>query len=148
MAVSAIPAAVSGLLAAIGAQVPSGTGVYDGVVREGQSTESFVVISGWVSDERAPATFGAGFGQFTIEEQFEIQGYVRCLEGSTVQQVSRQQAFTVFEAVEQAVRADPTLGGAVRVAWVKRVLGTQGAANGARGNGTQLDFEVHCEARI
>lgn len=148
MAVSAIPAAVDGLISAITAAVPAGTGVYDGVIREGQSTEQFVVISGWVSDEREPATFGAGFGQFTIEEQFEIQGYVRCLEGSGVQQVSRQQAFSVFDAVEQAVRADPTLGGAVRVAWVKRILGTQGAANGARGNGTQLDFEVHCEARI
>ena len=143
-----IPAAISGFLSQCQAAVPAGTGVYDGIVRVGQSTASFVAVTGWVSDERAPATFGATPGFFTLEEHYEIQGFIRCLEGSEDQTVSRGQAFAVWDAIEQAVRADPTLGGAVRVSWLRRQEGIQGANEGARGNGTQITFELHCEARI
>lgn len=148
MAVSSVPAAVAGFLAQLESAVPAGTGVYDGVVRQGQSTTQFVVVDGWKMEHREPATFGAVPGFFTIEEVYELTGYVRVLEGSESQSVSRQTAFQVWDAVEQAVRADPTLGGAVRVSWLSSMTGTQGAADGARGNGTQLDFELHCEARI
>lgn len=147
MASTAIPAAIAGFMSMAKSAVPAGTGVYDGSVRTGQSTSSFVVVSGWQSDERAPASFG-GPQRFTIEEEFEIVGYIRCLEGSEDQTQSRGAAFAVFEALESAVRADPTLGGAVRVSWFRRQAGTQGPADAARGNGTQIDFELHCEQRL
>lgn len=147
MAVTAIPAAIESFLAAATTAVPTGTGVFDGIVRAGQSQTSLVVVTGWESEEREPATFG-GAQFFTIEERFTLLGYIRCLEGSESQSVSRGQAFAVFEALETAVRDDPTLAGAVRVSWFSRLVGTQGAADAARGNGTQIDWGLFCEARI
>lgn len=147
MAVTAVPAAITGLLSQITAAAPAGVDVCDGVVRTGQSSSSFVVVTGWETADRQPATIGGPL-HFSVEEHFELTGFIRCLEGSEDQTESRQQAFAVFEAIEMAVRSDPTLGGAVRVAWVSRHAGVQGPADGSRGNGTQIDFTVFCEARL
>lgn len=144
---SAVPAAIAGFLAAASEAVDPEVGVYDGVVRAGQSTDQFLVVTGWSTTEREPKTFG-GPNRFSVEEEFLVTGYIRCLEGSEDQTVSRARAFDIFGAVESAVMTDPTLGGAVRVSWLAGHQGTQGPADGARGNGCQIDFELHCEQRL
>jgi hypothetical protein len=130
----------------LGGQVPHGVGVFDADPKAGQPDAAFVQVAGWQITMRDPATFGA-LDFFTIEEQFDITGIVWAYAGDSSQSVSRLAALTIFQTVEAAVRADPTLGNTVRVCWFSHHAGAQGVtAQG--GTGTQIDWALHCEARI
>jgi hypothetical protein len=153
---TAVPQAIAGFLAVchaaidpdrtLGGAVPQNVGVFDGDPVEGQQVGAYVQVSGWDTTMREPATFGAP-DFFTIEEQFDITGTVWAFVGQGAQAASRAQALLVFASVETALRSDPTLGGAVRAAWLNRHVGTQGVtAQG--GTGTQIEWSCHCEARI
>ena len=48
-----------------------------------------------------------------LEEEFAVQVYIRCWTGGTIQKTSRDQALTIFQAIEAKVRTDLTLGGTV-----------------------------------
>lgn len=144
---STVPAAIDGFLAQIRSAVPDGVGVYDTQVQSGQSVTSLIVVTGWENTSREPATMG-GPHHFAMEEQYDITGYMRVVEGSSDQTVSRNAVFDLWAAVENAVMSDQTLGGAVRVSWLSHQVGTGGSPDGARGNGTQIDFLLHCQARL
>lgn len=151
---SIVPLAIGAFLDVIAGAVASGVVVVDGEPRAGQSSDQTVVLTGWETVDRDPATFGLGAmgGSFTIEEDFVLVGYIRCYEGDEDQATSRTSAFALFSDIESAVRLDPTLGtgganNTVRASWFHKHTGTQGAATPG-GTGTQLDFELRCQGRI
>ncbi|MGZ4663719.1 MAG: hypothetical protein ACXV5Q_01365 [Frankiaceae bacterium] len=55
-----------------------------------------------------------GNGPRNMQEEFAIQVYIRCWTGGTLQKPSRDQALTIFQAIEAKIRADLTLGGTVQ----------------------------------
>lgn len=52
-----------------------------------------------------------GNGPGNMEEEFGVQVYIRCWTGGTIQKTSRDQALTIFQAIEAKVRTDMSLGG-------------------------------------
>lgn len=118
--------------------------VYDGPPY--QYTEpDYIIVDGFDFDERRPATFG-GPRKFQIEEVYVLQGQIVTNRGSNVPVEARTAALTIFEALETAVRADPTLGGAVTASWLGKASGrVGGTANGVR---AEIIFELTCNARV
>lgn len=143
-ATTTIPNAITALLAVIEAAVPTGTQVSDGAPVE-YTAPNAVYIDGWTSNQ-APASLAAS-PSFQVEEDYEIEGTIRAYQGDVDQAASRTTAFALFKAIQTGIRADPRLGGAVRVAWITKNDGAQGGTD-IGGVATEIDFAVHCEARI
>jgi hypothetical protein len=102
-------------------------------------------LTGW-ENEHSPATLGGGPRGFQVEEVYDLTGLIRCFRGDSIV-TARTQALLIFAAVEAQVRADPQLGGAIRVCWITRSTGKLGPTNKG-GTACEIDFALHCEARI
>lgn len=132
----------------------AGLTVNDGPPRRGQDVGTAVIYVGWDGNESgegglAPQEW-AGLGNRARNERPEVTCYVEYTTGDTVMKTARDGALTALEAAETALRADPTLGGALTGAqWaslggIDRYVPSQTDA-GAR---VGIQFTVAAFARI
>jgi hypothetical protein len=76
--------------------------------------QSMVCIGGGPDDDEHSSVRDyavLGNGPRNLEESYEIPIYVRCFQGGTDLKPARDAAFTIYKAIEAAIRADTNLGG-------------------------------------
>ena len=114
MTTSRIPAVVDALVTILTAALPD-VDVYDGRwVTAPASTRSYLTV-GWTPEEEGPSgeQSWAGLGAKARDERIAVPCYADAYSGSTDTAERRNAAFELLTAAEDALRADPTLGGAV-----------------------------------
>lgn len=146
-----LPNAVSALLAVMRASVPAETDVsiepvqvLDGDPLE-HAAEDYVVFKGVHNYTQAPAGLGSGF---PLEESYELEFFVRSWRGGPDLSVARNQALLIFADIEAGIRADVTLGGAIRHCWISSMQLEQGMLPKSSAVATELSVYVACKARI
>lgn len=114
MTTSRIPAVCDALVSILTTALTDAT-VYDGkYVTAPSGTKSFVTV-GWTPEDEGPtgSQDWAGLGRLARDETFDIPCYADAYSGSTQLAARRNAAFALFAACENALRNDPTLGGAL-----------------------------------
>lgn len=113
---TAMPAAVDGLLSALGASTALTRVRIDDGPWIDRPSELDIIVIGWQPDEgnaiewRAePASPAAG----DDSEEFTIRGMVSVWRGDTNTKALRDRADEILEAIRTEVHTDPTLAGAV-----------------------------------
>lgn len=145
---SSIPAAVARLVSIFDAATPDTTTVHDGKP-ETADTADWIAVGYDPSSETA-VDFDrawAGIGAQRQEEDFSVLCCLRSGTGDLDISSRRNAAFSMLDALSAAVAADPTLGGAVRLA---AVFGQGSLAQAETGTGAAagITFRVACETRI
>lgn len=151
-ATSAIPAAVDWLVA--GARQLSALAA-PAVVADGWTAEradTALVIGITPEDpETGNTPVWAQVGANTTWEQFAIPCVLWAYRGGDVMKTARDAAFAVYNAVDAMVRADPTLGGALRsgtaILTNLRIEQTGTAAEAGDGRACEIRFDVVCKSR-
>ena len=112
MTTSRIPAVIDALVSTLTSAL-SGVTVVDGPLINVPDGDYLTV--GWTPD--GETTSGqqdwAGLGNRARNEQIDVPCYCDSFSGSTAVSARRTAAFTLMAAAENAVRNDPTLGGAI-----------------------------------
>lgn len=145
---TAIPAAIARLVSIVDAATPNTVTVHDGEPVTAE-TPDWIAIGYDPSSETAVEfnrEWGA-IGQRRMEEDFTILCSLRSGSGDEQISTRREAAFDLLDVVSAAVAADPTLGGAVRVA---AVFGNGSLAQAGTGSGAAagIRFGVACQNRI
>lgn len=149
---STIPAAIDGLLSLLTARPGlAGVPVYDGPPMSETSTSRRLIVGFDGSDlsvdgdqEWASSPYQAPTSR---DERYTIRCLVEAWTGETTMKAARDSAFLLFAEVEQAVRSDPTLVGAVLYAGVGGGITVQQPQTDA-GALCTVTFGVVCRARI
>lgn len=150
MATSTIPAAIDGLLALVQVQKDAATKLVDGFPRFAITNVDLIAVGG----KTAPVADGrqetAALGNRRREETYDLRVTCSSSRGGTDQKAVRDRAFALMAVVEGAVRADVTLGGAVRVAQVAGsvTLFETDFETSKDGVFAEVSFDVACTARI
>ncbi|MEU1275335.1 hypothetical protein [Streptomyces sp. NPDC005799] len=154
MATSAVPAAITQLLAILRDPPIDKVDVIDGPPTEDVNTQDIIAI-GWVPDNDQAAeltqTFNAA-GARTRDEDFAISGVVDVWSGDTDFTFVRARVFELLGELEQRLRATntnpeaPTLNGAVL--WAHLTAGVLRQYFAEQGVRAALTFTVTCHARI
>jgi len=154
MATSAVPAAITQLLAILQDPPIDKVDVFDGPPTVDVNTQDIIAI-GWVPDNDQAAELTQNFnaaGARTRDEDFAIAGCIDVWSGDTDFALVRARVFELLGEIEQRLRATdanreaPTLNGAVLWAHLTAgVLRQYFAEEGAR---AALTFTVTCHARI
>lgn len=138
-----VDAAIAYLVSALPANMPANSEVVDGVPTE-YTSALMVAVTGWELDQ-APATLGGPI-RFQVEETYTVTLAVRAFVPDSMQ-AARSAYISLYNAIQATVRADPTLGGAIRVSWVERDKPTQGPTD-IGGYAVEGEITIRCEARI
>lgn len=139
-----VPGAIAQLVTLASAAVPKGTVVTYGTPRE-YSAPNVIIFTGWQGVE-SPASLRDA-PSFQLEEVYEIEGIVRAYEGDLNQLATMATALALKTVVQSAIRNDPTLAGNVRAAWWSSEVARTGQTDRG-GVATEIEFAIHCEARI
>ena len=154
MSTSVIPDLIARLVTTFDSALPADVLVVDGDIVTGEPGTTLMV--GWDDPDNERATSAtsnqewAGIGAKARNEDGEITCLVVALDGNSVMATARATAKAVTDAVENALRADPNLGGAVPgLMWVsygtrtevRQWLSDQGAV-------CSITFEIAFKARI
>ena len=155
MATSAVPGAITALLAVLRATPAlSDVQVIDGPPTTDMADPDIIAV-GWSTDGDQSAQLVQNFnaaGARTRDEDFEITGYIDCWRGDQEFSTVRARAFTLLAVVETAIRASgpnpeaPTLNGAVM--WAHLTGGVLRQSFTDQGTRAALSFTVTCHARI
>lgn len=120
MTTSRIPAVIDALVSTLTAGLP-GVTVIDGPLVN--VPDGDYVTVGWTPDN--DTTTGtqtwAGVGNRARDEHIEVPCYCDSFSGSTAVSARRAAAFALMAAAENAVRADPSLGGLVSAPGVAEI---------------------------
>jgi hypothetical protein len=145
---SRLPAALDALLDTFGAVTQS----YDGPeALPGVWPDEFVIVGGTddPDDDTASASYEwAGLGAKQRNESGEITCALIVQRGDIVVKANRDRAFTVMAALEAAVVADPTLGGAVQSGWFLPSGVTYSQRQNDRGSFARIVLTVTYQSRI
>ena len=146
MSTSTIPAAIDGILATLKAATSlRGVDILDGepttntskdFIAIGYAEDGGEVVAG---DQSLPA-----MGQLLLDESYEISCKVSAWTGSTTMKIVRDRAFTLFAAVDVALRAAPTLAGAVTFQSISRDSYSQYQTD--QGAIADIDFSISVRA--
>lgn len=113
MATSTIPALKAALLALLAARANlSGVQVVWGAPLPNPGRE-FIALAGTEGEQQT-----AAIGRLRREEEYRLTIYCSTLREGQNQQACTERAFALVAEVEDAVRADPSIGGVVRTALV------------------------------
>jgi hypothetical protein len=141
VAVSTVPALKSALLGVLQARAGlSGVQVTYGWPAAPQ--REFIVLYS-VSGRQS----FAALGHLSREESYELQVVISVLSQGGVQQTITERAFALMAEIENALRADPTVGGVVRTAELGPDYELSERDNGDVNNAA-IVTHVHCTARI
>ena len=112
MTTSRIPAVTDALVSTLTAALPS-VQVFDG--RWVTVPDGDYLCVGWTPDGEGPTgqQDWAGLGNRARDERIDIPCYADAYSGSTDTASRRNAAFALLTAAENALRTDPTLGGAL-----------------------------------
>lgn len=152
MATSTIPAAIDGLLALLAARPAlAGVPLYDGPPLSETSTPHRIVVGYDGTDQSVDGDQEWASSPYQAPTSRDERYVIRCLAeawtGSTTLKSARDDAFTLLAEIEQAVRGDPTLGGAVLYAGLGGGITVQQPQTDA-GALCSVTFGVVCRARI
>lgn len=145
---SRIPAVRTALVAALKASLPNAV-VFNGpfvTVPDGD-----YVAVGWTPEgDRAGATQSwAGLGNKARDEQIDVPCYCDSYSGSTNWPARIDAAYTLLAAAENALRADPTLGGAIpNPGWAQISSYTEFDEGNPQGTYVGIVFHVVANTRI
>lgn len=151
MTTSRIPAVCDALVSTLTTALAGTATVYDGQwVTAPAGTKSYVAV-GWTPDGDGPEgqQEWAGLGNRARTESIDIPCYADAYSGSTSTAARRNAAFELFAACEDALRADPTLGGVVpQPGWSQ--IGTYAVRQEQTDSGLEvgITFHVIAETRI
>jgi hypothetical protein len=108
----------------------------------------FIAVGASVQAVNAPfemvGTGGAGW----IKETYRVEIQVSAFEGGSNFQATAEAAYTMWQAVAGVVRADPSLGGLVIVAWPASHDLAQSWEQNHKGPTAEIRAEIEVEARI
>lgn len=109
---SRIPAVIDALVSTLTAALPN-VSVFDGPFID--TPDGDYVTVGWTPDGETTtgSQVWAGLGAKARDETIDVPCYCDSFSGSTTVSTRRNAAFALLSAAENAVRSDPTLGGAV-----------------------------------
>ena len=151
--VDALVSLISGLPACAPA---NGVFVSDGYPLD--TSANVVVAVGGTSNPTATLTSSTvTMGAQTVEEEYEIEGTISAFNGGTNQQEVRNQAATVYKAIQSAVRAQVAPGGAgfslaagqlIFAEMLASDLKQTDEATAGMGREATITFRVRCMARI
>jgi len=124
--VTAFPAAVDGLLALLRSSADlTGVRIDDGPWLA-RPAEPDVIAIGWLPTEGPTVSWVAEPADFNNDRQvFEVEGLASAWDGGTVMKTVRDRADALLEGIRNALRTDPTLGGAVSRARLNTVSAAQ-----------------------
>lgn len=155
MATSAVPGAITQLLAILGAAAGlSGVQVIDGPPTVDMSMTEFVAV-GWQPDGEESVQIAQDFasaGARTRDEDFAILCWLDTWTGDSDVSVRRARAFELLAVVENAIRASggspnaPSMNGSVQWAHLTNAVLKQ--ANTQDGVRAGIAFTITCRARI
>lgn len=155
MATSAVPGAITQLLAILGAAAGlSGVEVIDGPPVGDMSATEFVAV-GWQPDGEESVQILQDFnaaGARTRDEDFAILCWLDTWTGDSDVSARRVRAFELLAAVETAIRASgssptaPTLNGSVL--WAHLTNAALKQANTDQGVRAGIAFTITCRARL
>lgn len=154
MATSAVPNAITQLLALLRDPPIENADVIDGPPTDDVNTQDLIVI-GWVPDGDQAAELQQSWnaaGARTRDETFAITGWIDVWSGDTDFAVVRARVFELLGEIEQRLRATglkpeaPTLNGAVQ--WAELASGVLRQSHTEQGVRAALSFAVTCHARI
>lgn len=145
---TSIPAAIARLVTIVDAATDDTVTVHDGEP-ETAETPDWIAI-GYDPGSELAVEFQrewGSLGQQRMEEDYSILCSLRSGSGDEDITARRVSAFALLDIVSAAVAADPTLGGAVRVAAVfgPGSLAQAGTKSGAAAG---IRFRVACQVRI
>lgn len=142
MATSTIPALKAGLLSLLSARAGlSGVQVVYGAPLPNPGRE-FISLGGTEGEQQT-----AALGRLRREEEYRLTIYASVLREGLDQQACTERAFELVEEIEDAVRADPTIGGAVRTALVDGPFTLEEGATDAHRTAL-VTIALLCTARI
>ncbi|MEU1478886.1 hypothetical protein [Streptomyces sp. NPDC005760] len=154
MATSAVPAAITQLLALLRDPPIEGAEVIDGPPTTDVNTQDVIVV-GWMPDGDQAAELQQEFnsaGARTRDETFAITGWIDVWSGDSNFATVRARVFELLGEIEQRLRATntspeaPTLNGAVL--WAELAAGVLRQSYTDQGARAALGFTVTCHARI
>ncbi|MFC8365594.1 hypothetical protein ACFUIY_37700 [Streptomyces griseorubiginosus] len=154
MATSAVPNAITQLLALLRDPPIEGADVIDGPPTYDVSTQDVIVV-GWVPDGDQAAELRQSWnaaGARTRDEEFAVTGWIDVWSGDSDFAGLRARVFELLGEIEQRLRATnlkpeaPTLNGAVL--WAELTAGVLRQSFTNQGARAALAFTVSCRARI
>lgn len=154
MATSAVPAAITQLLAILRSPAIDGVDVIDGPPTNDVNTQDFIAI-GWMPEGDQAAEIEQSWnaaGARTRDEVSAINGWIDVWSGDSDFTVVRARIFELLGEIEQRIRATggnpeaPTLNGAVL--WAEFSAGVLRQSYTDQGARAALGFTVTCHARI
>lgn len=154
MATSAVPAAITQLLAIVRNPTIDNVDVIDGPPTNDVSTQDYIAI-GWTPETDQAAELQQQFnaaGARTRDEDFAIAGWIDVWSGDTDFTAVRDRVFELLGVIEQRLRATgpnpmaPTLNGVVM--WAHLTAGSLHQSHTDQGVRAALGFTVTCHARI
>lgn len=83
-----------------------------------------------------------------LDETYTVDITISVFRGGDDPRAAHERAWTLKNAVDQVVRGDPTLGGAVLVSWPSGVSSRQDLEEQHKGRTVMLVQRVTCRARI
>lgn len=145
---STLPAAIDGLMAVFSAAPAlSGVVVSDGASVAAASTAKLLAVGFSVGGDDLSATLSIGPEDFSgarEREDYDILCAASVVTGDADQSLSRTAVFAIYAAAYEAVRSDPTLGGAVMRARPGDFTLHQSASS--RGRAATVQFTVSVTA--
>lgn len=148
MTTSRIPAVIDALVSTLTAAL-TGVQVLDGPYISVPDGDYLTV--GW-TPQGETTTGGqtwAGLGNKARDEQIDVPCYCDSYSGSTVVSARRNAAFTLMAAAENALRSDPTLGGAIpNPGWAQIGTYTEYQEQTDKGLAVGVIFHVLVNTRI
>lgn len=149
MSTSRIAAVIDALFSTLKSAVPTAQ-VYDGPWTA-RPNKDFITV-GWVPDSEVEPTGEqdwAGLGAKQRNERLDIPGYVGSFRGPIALATRRQQAVALLAAVENALRSDPRLGGAVpEPGWAAIESYSLRQRRTEKGPAVGIEFHVTVKTRV
>lgn len=150
MSTSTIPTAIDALLDALRALNLTGVKVVDGYPRFPIERTDFIAVGGAPEPTAAGEQQPAGLGNQRRREGYTLAVYCSSSRGGENQKAVRDRAFELMAAVENVLRTDATLSGAVQFAQVGGDIALSQTDDDTAENGVfaEVAFRVSVEARI
>jgi hypothetical protein len=148
--VSTVPALFAALRARLRTRLDAAAGfesvaAYYAPMGESSALEAITLVSMDPSDEE----WAAIAPTLPKEERYTVRGDIVVVTpgaDETVATATRDRVYAIFEQVRAELRADPSVGGTVRICTVIRHTLRQGAS--PAGRGAVIDFSLGVQARL
>jgi hypothetical protein len=129
----------------------TGVTVIDGPANQTLTADEYVVVGGTDDLDDAAGTIDqdwAGIGRQARNEAGLVACAVLVGSGGDVVKTARDRALVILGQIEDALRADPTLGGVLPAGWCQMTAATPSQRRNTNGLYVRLQFSVAYQSRI